>query len=98
MPVCDLNCDMGEGTGNDKAIMPFITSANIACGFHAGNGDMMRYTIDLAMKHQVKIGAHPSFRDKENFGRKEMHLHADKVYALVIEQLIKLDLIAREFD
>lgn len=96
MLLCDLNCDMGEGFGNDKAIMPFITSANIACGFHAGNGDLIRQTIDLAQKHQVKIGAHPSFRDKVNFGRTEMQLPPDKVYALVIEQLIRIDIIARE--
>jgi 5-oxoprolinase (ATP-hydrolysing) subunit A len=87
---------MGEGIGNDEAIMPFITSANISCGFHAGNGDIIRQTISLAMRYNVRIGAHPSFRDKENFGRKEMHLGHDKLYAIVLEQLIKLDLIAKE--
>jgi UPF0271 protein len=92
----DLNCDMGEGIGNDEALMPFINSANIACGFHAGNGATIHATIELALKHGVKIGAHPSFRDKENFGRKEMHLSIDKVYALVLEQLIKIDLLAKE--
>jgi 5-oxoprolinase (ATP-hydrolysing) subunit A len=92
----DLNCDMGEGIGKDEAIMPFITSANISCGFHAGNSDTIRKTIDLALKHDVKIGAHPSFRDKENFGRVEVHLSHDKLYALVLEQLIKIDLLARE--
>jgi len=96
MLVCDLNCDMGEGIGNDEAIMPFITSANISCGFHAGNGDTIRQTMALAVKHGVHIGAHPSFRDKENFGRKEMHLGHDKLYAIVLEQLIKMDLIAKE--
>lgn len=96
MLSCDLNCDMGEGMGNEGAIMPFITSANISCGFHAGNGDTIRSTIALALKHQVRIGAHPSFRDKANFGRKEMHLSHDKLYAIVLEQLIKLDLIAKE--
>ena len=96
MLICDLNCDMGEGMGNDEAIMPYITSANISCGFHAGNGDTIRHTMALAIKHKVHIGAHPSFRDKENFGRKEMHLPPDKLYAIVLEQLIKMDLIARE--
>jgi len=96
MLICDLNCDMGEGIGNDEAIMPFITSANISCGFHAGNGDTIRHTMWLAIKNNVQIGAHPSFRDKENFGRKEMHLGHDKLYAIVLEQLIKIDLIARE--
>ena len=92
----DLNCDMGEGLENDEAIMPYISSVNIACGFHAGSGDTIRRTMDLAVRHGVKIGAHPSFRDKEHFGRRELHLSQDKIYALVIEQLIKMDLIARE--
>lgn len=92
----DLNCDMGEGMSNDEAIMPFITSANIACGFHAGGEAIMRRTIDLAARHNVAIGAHPSFRDKENFGRKEMNLSPEKLYAIIIEQLIKIDLIAKE--
>lgn len=92
----DLNCDMGEGMANDAAIMPYITSANIACGFHAGNSDLIHYTIDLALKHKVHIGAHPSFRDKENFGRRELQMPLDKLYAIVIEQLIKIDLIAKQ--
>lgn len=96
MLLCDLNCDIGEGIGNDEAIMPFITSANISCGFHAGNGDTIRSTMALAMKYNVLIGAHPSFHDKENFGRKEMVLSKDKLYAIVLEQLIKIDLIAKE--
>jgi len=96
MLLCDLNCDIGEGIGNDEAIMPFITSANISCGFHAGNGDTIRSTMALAMKCNVLIGAHPSFHDKENFGRKEMILSKDKLYAIVLEQLIKIDLIAKE--
>lgn len=96
MLTCDFNCDIGEGIGNDEAIMPFITSANISCGFHAGNGDTIRHTMALAIKHNVFVGAHPSFRDRENFGRKEMHLGHDKLYAIVLEQLIKMDLIAKE--
>ena len=95
MLVCDLNCDMGEGMKNDALIMPYISSANIACGFHAGNGETISRTIELALQHQVKIGAHPSFRDKENFGRKEMFISPDKLYALMIEQLIRIDLIAK---
>ena len=67
MLLVDLNCDMGEGIGYDHALMPWVTSANIACGFHAGNGSTIRQTIELAMKYQVRIGAHPSFRDKDNF-------------------------------
>lgn len=96
MLICDFNCDMGEGIGNDEAIMPYITSANISCGFHAGNGDTIRHAMGLAIKHNIRIGAHPSFRDKENFGRKEMHIGHDKLYAIILEQLIKIDLIAKE--
>jgi len=96
MKHIDLNCDMGEGMPNDAELMPLIRSANIACGFHAGNSDTIRDTIALALQHGVHIGAHPSFRDRENFGRQEMHLTADKVYAIVIEQLIRLDMAARE--
>jgi UPF0271 protein len=92
----DLNCDMGEGMTDDAAIMPLITSANIACGGHAGTTETIRKTIELALQHGVQIGAHPSFRDREHFGRREMLLSADKLYAIVIEQLIKIDLIARE--
>src|SRR5215207_9027553 len=92
----DLNCDMGEGIGNEAGIMPFISSANIACGFHAGNGETISHTMDLAVQYGVHVGAHPSFRDRENFGRKEMHLPAEKLYAVIIEQLIKMDLIAKE--
>ena len=90
MLVFDLNCDMGEGIGNDEALMPWISSANIACGFHAGSGSLISETVELAQKHHVKIGAHPSFRDKENFGRKEFFLSSDKIYALVMEQLIRI--------
>lgn len=92
----DLNCDMGEGIGNEADLMPYITSANIATGFHAGNGEIIRHTMDLALKYGVRIGVHPSFRDREYFGRREMLLPPEKLYALILEQLIKLDLIARE--
>lgn len=91
----DLNCDMGEGMGNDAAIMPFISSANIACGFHAGDDVAMHETVAMAIKHGVAIGAHPSYPDKENFGRKTMTLPAREIYALVFEQIEKLNSIAK---
>src|SRR6266496_411302 len=72
--VIDLNCDMGEGIGNDELIMPYISSANIACGYHAGDEKTIWKTIELAIKYNVAIGAHVSFFDKENFGRSEMNL------------------------
>jgi len=102
MPVIDINCDMGEGIGNpaspsgrDEMIMPFISSANIACGYHAGNETIIEQTIELARKNNVAIGAHPSFFDKENFGRTEMHLATDKIYDLIILQLRLIEKIAK---
>lgn len=92
----DLNCDLGEGIGNDEAIMPFITSANIACGFHAGDEKTMRETIRLAKKFNVNIGAHPSWEDRENFGRKEINLSAEEVERIVFYQIELLAKIAKE--
>jgi len=84
----DLNCDMGEGMGNDEAIMPYISSANIACGYHAGDEKTMFETIGLAVKYGVAIGAHVSFFDKDNFGRKEMQIPSEELYDLVTQQLL----------
>jgi UPF0271 protein len=83
----DLNCDMGENIGNDEDIMLYITSANIACGFHAGDEISMRTTIRLAKQSGVAVGAHPSWRDLEGFGRREMSLPADEVESLVLYQI-----------
>ncbi len=91
----DLNCDMGESIGNDEDIMPYITSANIACGFHAGNAKTMRDTVRLAKKYGVKVGAHPSWLDVEGFGRREMTLPADEVEALILYQIGALAAIAK---
>jgi UPF0271 protein len=87
MLQCDLNCDMGEGIGNDELIMPYITSSNIACGYHAGDEKTIQQTIKLAKKYNVSIGAHPSFLDRENFGRTEIKKSPDEIYELVIEQI-----------
>jgi UPF0271 protein len=87
MLPCDINCDMGEGIGNDEAIMPFITSANIACGYHAGDEATMRKTVLLAKEAGVAIGAHPSYPGRENFGRTEVNLTAEEVYELVTKQV-----------
>ncbi len=92
----DLNCDMGEGYDSDARIMPFISSANIACGYHAGDENTMIRTISLARKQGVVIGAHPSYPDRENFGRKQMSLSADEVYQLVTDQLRILHDIASD--
>ena len=89
---------MGEGVGNDELIMPFISSANIACGYHAGDSTTIWQTAELAIKHKVAIGAHVSFFDKKNFGRSEMQLSGDEVYELVSQQLIILNEITTALD
>src|SRR5512138_2928019 len=91
----DLNCDMGEKIGNDEEIMPYITSANIACGFHAGDSKTMRETVRLAKKHGVCVGAHPSWLDLEGFGRREMWLPPNEVEALILYQIGALAAIAK---
>ena len=98
MLLCDLNCDMGEGLGNEEAIMPFISSANIACGYHAGDDVTMEKTILLAKKYGVDIGAHPSFFDRENFGRTEMNLSLTEIYELVQKQIKILRSLAAKHD
>ena len=70
----DINCDLGEGIGNESELMPFISSCNIACGGHAGDEETIKNVIALAKENNVKIGAHPSFPDRENFGREEMKI------------------------
>ncbi|RBL91707.1 5-oxoprolinase subunit PxpA [Chitinophaga flava] len=95
MNYIDLNCDMGEGLDNDAAIMPFISSANIACGYHAGNADTMKKTVLLATEHKVAIGAHPGFADRENFGRREQQLTDAALYDLVCTQIHALQMICR---
>ena len=76
----DLNSDLGEGAGADKNIIPLITSANIACGFHAGDSNIMAQTIELCKASSVSAGAHPGYPDKENFGRTNMPVTPDEVY------------------
>lgn len=78
---------MGEGIGNDELIMPYISSANIACGYHAGDVDTIKHTIGLCIQHKVSIGAHPSFFDRNNFGRTEMNLSPGDLYDLLTQQL-----------
>ncbi len=95
--LVDINCDMGEGIGNEERIMPFISSANIACGYHAGDAITMQQTMELCVKYDIVAGAHPSFYDKKNFGRKEMNLPVDDIYELITQQLIILGEVADSF-
>ena len=83
----DINADVGEGCGYDAALMPFITSANMAAGYHAGSPEILRETIGLAKRYGVNVGAHPGFRDPETFGRRELAVTPHDVVALIAEQL-----------
>src|ERR1700737_438206 len=85
--VRDLNADLGEGAGHAEEILALITSANIACGFHAGDAETMRRSIEAAFGRKVAMGAHPSLFDRENFGRKELPVKSDEVYDAVVYQL-----------
>jgi UPF0271 protein len=94
----DLNCDMGEGMDNDALLMPLITSANIACGYHAGDSDTMKATIELAIKYNVAVGAHPGFADKANFGRTEQSLSGTEIYNIVTDQLHILQTVCASYN
>ena len=88
----DINCDLGESygaftVGNDAKIMPYITSANVACGFHAGDPITIAYTINLAKRHNVAVGAHPGFPDLMGFGRREMQLTPEEAKDYTIYQV-----------
>ena len=83
----DINCDMGEGMQNDAALMSYISSANIACGYHAGNEDTIKRTIELALNHGVAIGAHTSYQDRENFGRLSQSISLIELAELISDQL-----------
>ncbi len=87
-----INCDMGEAysiykCGDDEAIMPFVDLANVACGFHASDPVVMRSTVCLAKEHGVAVGAHPSYPDREGFGRREMKLSYDELVNCLIYQV-----------
>ena len=91
MRTIDFNCDLGEDCGDDAAILPYISSASIACGFHAGSPDTMQRTVALCLAHGVAIGAHPSHADRENFGRVAHPLSSEEAYALTLYQVAALD-------
>jgi UPF0271 protein len=96
-----INCDMGEAfsiyrCGDDEGLMPWITLANVACGFHASDPRVMRRTVALAKEHGVRVGAHPSLPDREGFGRREMKMERDELTAAVIYQVGALAGFLRE--
>jgi len=98
--VVDLNCDMGESFGNykigqDNEVIKYITSLNIACGFHAGDPNVMSYTVKLAKENNVAIGAHPGFPDLQGFGRRKMDIPPEEVKNLITYQIGALQAIAK---
>jgi len=99
MKLCvDLNADLGEGSGQDAELFKLISSANIATGFHAGDSDTMHAAFSAAKKHEVAVGAHPSFFDRENFGRKELTIANEEVFEAVAYQLGIFQAIASALD
>ena len=97
----DLNCDMGElpemlADGSQEALMKFVTSANVACGGHAGDEEMMQATIEQAMRHGVAVGAHPGYEDRENFGRVALNLSLEEIRDSVYEQVAALAKVAEK--
>ncbi len=98
----DLNCDMGESfgawtLGNDAALMDYVSSVNIACGFHAGDASTIRKTVEIALKKGVAVGAHPSFPDLQGFGRREMKMSAPEVFDIVLYQIAAVQGICEAF-
>ncbi len=96
----DLNCDMGESfgawrMGSDAEIMNYVSSVNVACGFHAGDATVMRQTVEAAAKKNIAIGAHPSFPDLQGFGRREMKMSEQEIFDVVIYQISALNGICR---
>ena len=92
MRTIDLNCDLGEGFGNyiagpDVSLLKHISSCSIACGYHAGDEETMKQVIEISKKNGVSIGAHPSFNDPDNFGRKRMNLSNSEIKKLIIEEI-----------
>lgn len=88
----DLNCDLGESygpykIGQDSKVMKYITSANIACGYHAGDHNVIQETIEKAVENSVGLGAHPGFMDLHGFGRREIKLNAEELYNLIVYQI-----------
>jgi len=96
--IIDLNCDMGEGFENDEQLMQYSSSANIACGYHAGDEEIMAKTVQFCLKHNVAIGAHPGYADIKNFGRTEQDFSPAEIYKLIIDQLSGLKKITTSFN
>jgi UPF0271 protein len=93
----DFNADLGEGCPNDVALMKLVTSVNIACGGHAGSIDIMRETVRLAKQHGLRLGAHPGYPDRANFGRVERDITPAELYTVLQQQVLALEKIAESY-
>lgn len=94
MKKIHINCDLGEGGEHDTELMPLISACNIACGGHAGTLETMQHTVHLAMEHHVEIGAHPSYPDKESFGRISIPMEPEELKRSLVAQILSLKQIA----
>ena len=99
----NINCDLGESskfhsTENDPSLLKIVNSANVACGYHAGDRLAMEKTVKISKENSVSIGAHPSFNDPENFGRKRLNLPSNEIRKLIIDQIITLSNISTKLD
>ncbi len=94
MKYIHINCDLGEGGDYDEQLMPMISACNIACGGHAGTVESMHDTVQLAMENEVEMGAHPSYPDKENFGRKSLAMTPENLKQSLVAQILSLKQIA----
>ena len=95
--MLNINCDLGEGLNNEHIIMPLIDSCNIACGGHAGDNGSMIECVEISIKNNVKIGAHPSYPDKINFGRKKIDISPSELSYSIISQIESLETIADSY-
>src|SRR5438309_13684 len=91
----DLNCDLGEGCAGDAELMPLITSANIGCGFHAGDCETTFAALKLAAQHHVQVGAHPGFPDRGEFGRRELNWPPERIFHECVYQVGAMTALAR---
>lgn len=96
MARIDFNCDLGEGCGDDAALVPWLTSASIACGTHAGDDATMRAALRLCRAHGVAAGAHPGYDDRAHFGRRKVSMPSGELRALLDAQLHRIGVIARD--
>jgi len=95
--MININCDLGEGLNNEHIIMPLINSCNIACGGHAGDSNIMIECVEISIKNEVLIGAHPSYPDRENFGRKKIDISRSELYYSLLDQIERLNSIAKSY-